>query len=262
MRSRRVTIGFVPTMGSLHQGHLSLVNRAAADCDVVVVSIYVNPTQFSSAQEAAGYPRDLEKDLKYCRERKVDVVFSPSSEDMYPESFSTFMEVEGLSDIFCGTSNPGHFRGVTTVVLKLFNIVQPDNAYFGLKDYQQFVIVKKMVEDLNLDVSIVGCPTVREESGLAMSSRNQLLSSEGRERASVIYRALKEGKKLFHEGIQDSDVLKDEITGRLFKKKLMLDYIEIVNSDHLKPVRNVNHGDIILIAAYLDGVRLIDNIKL
>ena len=261
-KTRGETIGFVPTMGSLHRGHLSLVDRAATDCDVVVVSIYVNPTQFSSTQEAAEYPRDIEKDLHYCRDRKVDVVYIPYSEDMYPENFSTFVEVKGLSSILCGVSNPRHFMGVTTIVLKLLNIVKPDKAFFGLKDYQQFVIIRKMVEDLNVDVSIVGCPTVRDDSGLAMSSRNQLLSEEGRERASAIYRVLKEGRRLFHEGINDSDVLKDEITGGLLEENLKPDYVEIVDSVHLKSVRKVSAGNIVLLAVYIDGVRLIDNIKL
>jgi pantoate--beta-alanine ligase len=256
------TIGFVPTMGSLHQGHLSLVDRAVSECDAVFVSIYVNPTQFSTLQEAAEYPRDLKKDLLYCIERKVDVVFTPSSRDMYPENFSTFVEVEGLSDILCGASNPSHFKGVTTIVLKLFNIVKPDKAYFGLKDYQQYVIVSKMVEELNMDVSVIGCSTVREESGLAMSSRNQLLSEKGRERASIIYRSLKASKRLFHEGVENLDILKDEILKRLMKENVRLDYVEIVDSYSLKPVQKINQKDIVLISVFVDRIRLIDNIQL
>jgi pantoate--beta-alanine ligase len=261
-RSKGKTIGFVPTMGGLHQGHLSLVDRAESECDMVIVSIYVNPTQFSTSQEAVDYPRDLEKDLKYCRERRVDVVFTPSSSDMYPESFSTFVEVEELSGILCGVTNPTHFKGVSTIVLKLFNIIKPDRAYFGLKDYQQYVIVKKMGTDLNMDVSIIGCPTVREESGLAMSSRNQLLSEEGRERASVIFKSLTECKRLFQEGIKNSNILKEEIRKRIMKENVDLDYLEIVDPRTLMQVEKVSKKAIVLIAVYVDGIRLIDNIEL
>lgn len=261
-RRKGKTIGFVPTMGSLHLGHISLVDRAVSECDVVVVSIYVNPTQFSTLREAAEYPRDFDKDLEYCRERLVDVVFTPTSREMYPENYSTFIKVEGLSDILCGVSNPSHFRGVTTIVLKLFNIVEPERAYFGLKDYQQYVIVKKMATDLNMDISIIGCPTVREGSGLAMSSRNQLLSEEGRERASIIYRALEASKRLFHERVTDPNTLKDEVKKRLVKENVELDYVEVVNPNSLTRVEEANKGDIVLTAVYIDGVRLIDNIEL
>ena len=261
-RSKGKTIGFVPTMGSLHQGHLSLVDRAESECDVVMVSIYVNPTQFSTLQDAADYPRCLEKDLQYCRAQGVDVVFTPSSIEMYPESYSTFVEVEGLSDILCGVSNPSHFIGVSTIVLKLFNLIKPDTAYFGLKDYQQYIIVKKMVTDLNMDVSIIGCPTVREESGLAMSSRNQLLSEEGRERASVIFKSLTECKRLFQEGIKNSNILKEEIRKRIMKENVDLDYLEIVDPRTLMQVEKVSKKAIVLIAVYVDGIRLIDNIEL
>jgi pantoate--beta-alanine ligase len=260
--SKGKTIGFVPTMGSLHQGHLSLVDKAESESDVVIVSIYVNPTQFSMLQDAADYPRDLEKDLQYCRERRVDVVFSPLNSEIYPESYSTFVEVEGLSGILCGVSNPSHFKGVSTIVLKLLNIVKPDRAYFGLKDYQQYIIVKKMVTDLNMDVSIIGCPTVREGSGLAMSSRNQFLSEKGRERASVIYRTLSECKRLFQEGINNSNILKEEIRKRLMKENVELDYLEIVDPSSLMQVEKVRQKDIVLIAVLIHGVRLIDNIEL
>ena len=261
-RVRVKTIGFVPTMGSFHQGHLSLVDKAVAECDIVVVSIYVNPTQFTTSEEADNYPRDLKKDLQYCREKEVDVVFIPTSREIYPENYSTFVEIEGLSGILCGVSNPSHFKGVSTIILKLFNIVKPDRVYFGLKDYQQYVIIKKLVTDLNIDISIIGCPTVREKSGLAMSSRNQLLSEEGIKKASVIYRALTYSKRLFQEGISNSDIIKEEIRKRLMNENVKLDYIEIVDPSTLMQVEKVHHKTIVLIAVFIDGIRLIDNIEL
>jgi len=197
LRSQGKTIGFVPTMGYFHEGHLSLMRRARQECDVVVVSIYVNPLQFGPREDFNRYPRDLQRDLKMAEEVGVDIVFAPKDEDMYPEGYQTFVEVTELTRSLEGFYRPGHFRGVTTVVAKLFNIVLPHKAYFGEKDFQQLRVVQRMVRDLNFPVEIVPCPTVRETDGLAMSSRNTYLNTEERRAATVLYRALKAADELF-----------------------------------------------------------------
>src|SRR3989337_842403 len=208
LRQTGKTIGFVPTMGALHQGHLSLIEHAKKESDVVLVSIFVNPAQFGPKEDFNQYPRDMQRDTEKCSHAGTDILFTPSAPDIYPEGFRTYVSVEGLSDIMCGQARPGHFRGVATVVLKLFNIVKPHKAFFGQKDFQQTVIIKRMVKDLNVNMDIVVLPTVREEDGLAMSSRNQYLGPEERKSATVLYRSLEEARLLFNKGERSAELLR------------------------------------------------------
>ncbi|RMA97892.1 pantoate--beta-alanine ligase [Hydrogenothermus marinus] len=256
------TIGFVPTMGYLHKGHISLMECSKKDNDITIVSIFVNPTQFGPNEDLDKYPRDLERDLKICKEVAVDYVFHPKAEDMYPEGYSTYVVMETLTDKLCGKFRPGHFKGVLTVVNKLFNIVKPDKAYFGKKDYQQYIVIKKMVEDLNMDVDIIGCPLIREKDGLAMSSRNKYLSQEERERALSISKALFKAKDLFEKGETNPKNLIKEMKKIMENNVDEIQYIEIVNPKNLEPKEKVEKGDIILVAAFVGSTRLIDNIEL
>lgn len=258
-------IGFVPTMGYLHEGHISLIKRAKEENDVVVVSIFVNPIQFGKNEDFDRYPRDFKRDLDICaKDNNVDYLFYPSYNQMYPEGYKTYVEVEKLSNILCGAFRPGHFKGVATVVLKLFNIVQPDNAYFGKKDYQQFKIIQQMVRDLNLTVNVIGCPTVREPDGLAMSSRNSYLSSAERESALYISKALFKMKEEFESGTRDVSMLIDIGRSILQQAPLLreIQYLEIVDSEDLQPKKIAQKGDVILLAVYIGQTRLIDNIQL
>ncbi|MEO2153601.1 MAG: pantoate--beta-alanine ligase [Aquificota bacterium] len=255
------TVGFVPTMGYLHEGHLSLVRCAKKDNDLVVVSIFVNPTQFGKNEDYDRYPRDLQRDLKLLEREGVDVVFAPEVEDMYPPGFSTYVEETKLSQTLEGKFRPGHFRGVCTVVNKLFNIVQPDRAYFGEKDYQQLLVIKKMVQDLNMDIEIVGCPIVREADGLAKSSRNVYLSEEERRQATALYKSFLLAQKLVEEGLTDAQKLRQEILNFLKQFPLIkeIDYVEIVDPQTLEPVKEIKGGERILIAVRMPSARLIDN---
>jgi pantoate--beta-alanine ligase len=256
-------LGFVPTMGALHQGHLSLVRTARAQADVVVASIFVNPRQFGPNEDFANYPRSLESDSAKLSCEKTDYLFQPSVEEMYPSGATSWVTVEGITDKLDGRSRPGHFRGVTTVVAKLLNIVQPDLAFFGQKDAAQAAVVRKMVRDLNFDVEIVVCPIVREPDGLAMSSRNVYLSAGERQQATVLYRALMRVQMLADQGESDSarlaaaglQVMSEEPSVRL-------DYLEIVNPDTLDPVLDTSGGALIAGAAHVGSTRLIDNIVL
>jgi pantoate--beta-alanine ligase len=261
-RSGRTT-GFVPTMGALHQGHLSLVRAAREQTDIVVTSIFVNPTQFGPSEDFSKYPRTFEKDSAMLAEEKTDYIFSPSVEEMYPKDATTWVDVEELSGKLDGCSRPGHFRGVTTVVSKLFNIVQPDMAFFGQKDAAQVAVIRKMVRDLNLDVEIVVCPIVRESDGLAMSSRNAYLNPEQRKQALVLSQALKKVEKLAVQGERNSEKLigagKQVIAE---EPSVRLDYFEIVNPDTLDPVADVNQGALVAVAAFVGTTRLIDNLLL
>jgi pantoate--beta-alanine ligase len=262
-------LGFVPTMGALHEGHISLVRAARAWCDVVAASIFVNPTQFGPGEDLAKYPRAFERDWELLEREAVDLVFAPSVEEMYPiaaESAdrnvrSTWVTVESLSDKLDGRSRPGHFRGVTTVVAKLFHIVEPDAAYFGQKDAAQVAIVRRMMLDLNLAVEIVACPIVREADGLAMSSRNAYLDPEQRRRALVLHRSLLRVQKLVEAGEWDAGRLvvagRDEFAG---ETAVRLDYFEIVNPETLDPVKDVARGALVGVAAYIGSTRLIDNL--
>ena len=256
-------LGLVPTMGALHEGHLSLVRAAREQCDAVAVSIFVNPTQFGPNEDFSKYPRSFERDRKLLEAEKVEFLFAPSVEEMYPPGAVTFVTVEGLSEKLCGRSRPGHFRGVTTVVAKLFNIVQPDLAFFGQKDAAQAVIVKKMVRDLDLPVEIAVCPIVREADGLAMSSRNAYLDAAQRRSATVLYRALMQVQSLAEKGERRAATL-IEAAQNVFREEpaVRVDYVEIVDNETLDPVADVSLGALVAVAAFVGATRLIDNIVL
>ncbi|WP_028841281.1 pantoate--beta-alanine ligase [Thermodesulfobacterium hveragerdense] len=260
LKSRGYKIGFVPTMGYLHEGHLSLVRKAKSLADKVVVSIFVNPLQFGPKEDFREYPRDLERDLSLLEKEEVDVVFVPSAEEMYPSDYQTYVEVVNLTDKLCGAFRPGHFKGVTTVVLKLFNIIQPDIAVFGEKDYQQLLVIKQMVKDLNLDIEIVGSPTVREPDGLAMSSRNIYLSPKERESALSLNRALELAERLVKEGEKNPEKIKKTLFEFLrMHPYLIVQYIEIVDPETLDPIEVIEKPVVCAIAAYVGKARLIDN---
>jgi pantoate--beta-alanine ligase len=256
-------LGFVPTMGALHEGHLSLVRAAKAGCNVVAASIFVNPTQFGAGEDLAKYPRSFERDRELLEREGVVVLFAPSVEEMYPAGVVTWITVDGLSDKLDGRSRPGHFRGVTTVVAKLFHIVDPDAAFFGQKDAAQVAIIRRMVRDLKFPVEIVACPIVREADGLAMSSRNAYLDPQERKQALVLHRSLMRVRKLFEAGERSAEKLKaagrEEIAG---EKAARLDYFEIVNPESLDPVEKVENGVLVAVAAFVGATRLIDNILL
>ena len=254
-------IGLVPTMGYLHSGHISLIKRAKKDCGIVVVSIYVNPTQFGPGEDYQRYPRDLERDKKLAKEAGTDILFVPSDEEIYPDSFHTYIQVEELSGRLCGVSRPIHFRGVATIVAKLFNIVKPTKAYFGWKDAQQLIILKKMVKDLNMDVEVVGLPTVREKDGLAISSRNKYLSKQERKIAPILYQALVKAKKMVNSGENNSARVLQQAKDLIKKKKgVKIDYLKAVNLTDLKDAKKIKKNTLIAIAAWIGKTRLIDNV--
>jgi len=258
------TIGFVPTMGYLHEGHISLIRYSKKDNDITVVSIFVNPIQFGKNEDLDRYPRDLERDVEICGKEGVDYVFYPSADEMYPEGFSTYVEVEGITQRLCGTFRSGHFKGVTTVVAKLFNIVQPDKAYFGEKDYQQLKVIQKMVRDLNIDVEVIGCPLIREKDGLALSSRNKYLTPEERKSALSISRALFRAKQMFESGEKDPSKVIDEVKRIISSQPLVkeIQYVEVVDPEELTPKKKLEKGDVVAVAVFVGNTRLIDNIKL
>ncbi|HCG77284.1 MAG: pantoate--beta-alanine ligase [bacterium (Candidatus Ratteibacteria) CG_4_10_14_3_um_filter_41_18] len=254
-------IGLVPTMGYLHSGHISLIKRAKKDCGIVVVSIYVNPTQFGPGEDYQRYPRDLERDKKLAKEAGTDILFVPSDEEIYPDSFHTYIQVEELSGRLCGVSRPIHFRGVATIVAKLFNIVKPTKAYFGWKDAQQLIILKKMVKDLNMDVEVVGLPTVREKDGLAISSRNKYLSKQERKIAPILYQALVKAKKMVNSGENNSARVLQQAKDLIKKKKgVKIDYLKAINLIDLKDAKKIKKNTLIAIAAWIGKTRLIDNV--
>jgi pantoate--beta-alanine ligase len=257
------SVGFVPTMGYLHKGHMELIKLSKLQNEVTVVSIYVNPLQFGAGEDYERYPRDLERDLAMCEEAGVDVVFAPEDQEMYPELPKVKIDIPGLTDRLEGAYRPGHFNGVAIVVLKLLHIVQPDRAYFGEKDYQQLKVVERLVKDLSLPVEIVPVPTVREEDGLACSSRNVYLSPEERQSALAIYRSFLLAQKLFQSGNTDANLLKEAIKNFLLKQPHVrkIDYVEITDEE-LNPVEEVKEGDRILVALYVGSTRLIDNWRL
>ncbi len=256
-------LGFVPTMGALHEGHLSLVRAAKAKCDVVAASIFVNPTQFGPTEDLAKYPRTFERDCQLLENEGVQLLFAPAVEEMYPPGAVTWVTVEGLSDKLDGRSRPGHFRGVSTVVAKLFHVVEPDVAFFGQKDAAQVAVIRRMVRDLRFAVEIVACPIVREPDGLAMSSRNAYLNEQQRKPALVLHRALKRVKKLSETGEHSVEKLlaagRDEIA---MEAAARLDYFEIVDPDSLNAVREAKSGTLVAVAAFVGTTRLIDNILL
>ena len=254
-------VGFVPTMGALHEGHLSLVRAAREQCDVAVVSIFVNPTQFGPNEDLDSYPRSFEQDKSMLQGERVDAIFYPSVEEMYPAGATTWVTVEGLSEKLDGRSRPGHFRGVTTVVSKLFNIVQPQLAFFGQKDAAQVAIIRKMVRDLNFGVQIVVCPIVREKDGLAMSSRNAYLSEQERKQALALSWALKCVQSLAEQGEIDASRLIEAGKKVIAQEPtIRLDYFESVDPNTLDPVADVAGGALIAVAAYVGKTRLIDNV--
>jgi pantoate--beta-alanine ligase len=257
------SLGFVPTMGALHEGHLSLVRAAKAKCDAVAVSIFVNPLQFGPSEDLAKYPRTFERDRELLEKEAVDFLFAPALEEMYPAGTVTYVTVEGLSERLCGKSRPGHFRGVTTVVAKLFHIVEPDLAFFGQKDAAQTIIIRRMVRDLNLPVEIIVCPIVRELDGLAMSSRNAYLSSQERKVALVLHRALTQVSNRFEQG--ERNAIKLVAAGNQVlaqEPALRLDYFEIVDPATLDPMQKLTSSALVAIAAFVGNTRLIDNILL
>lgn len=261
IRQKDQSIGFVPTMGALHEGHLSLIRRARKDNDIVAVSIFVNPTQFGAGEDFKKYPRVLKQDAALCKKEGVDLIFSPSTEAMYTQDHKTHVYVEHLSGRLCGKFRPGHFRGVATVVTKLFNIVQPNTAYFGQKDAQQAVIIKKMVKDLNMPLEIKVLPTVREESGLAMSSRNKYLSAQEKKDAVVLYQALRLADRLIKQGNRNYlGIIKQMRRLIAGKKNISVQYISIVNLEDLLPVKRIKGKILIALAAHIGKTRLIDNI--
>ena len=256
-------MGFIPTMGALHEGHLSLVRAAKAKCDLVAVSIFVNPLQFGPSEDLAKYPRTFEHDRELLEKEAVDILFAPTPEEMYPAGAVTYVTVEGLSEKLCGKSRPGHFRGVTTVVAKLFNILEPDMAFFGQKDAAQATIIRRMVQDLNLPVEIVVCPIVRERDGLAMSSRNAYLNPQERKSALALNRALSEVKSRFDQGERNAEHLITVGKKMLLREPAVrLDYLEIVDTSTLDRIEELSSSALVAVAAFVGNTRLIDNILL
>ena len=262
-RSRGARIGLVPTMGALHQGHLSLVGRARTECTAVVVSIYVNPLQFGPREDFKAYPRDLERDKDHLRASGCDVLFVPQDGEIHVPGHRTTVEVQGMQDLLCGRSRPGHFRGVTTVVAKLLAIVQPDATYFGEKDAQQVRIIRRMALDLHEETRIISCPIVREADGLAMSSRNIYLSAEEKRAAPVLYRALRAAAERARSGETDAARLASLVRETIAREPLArIDYVEVVDGETLEPVTTTRPGLLLAVAVWFGGARLIDNIAL
>jgi len=260
-RQKGVKIGLVPTMGALHEGHLSLIKCALKKADFVVVSIYVNPVQFGPEEDFEKYPRDLERDVRLVDSHCAHVVFAPSDRLMYHEGYSTYVTVEDLTASLCGRSRPAHFRGVTTVVAKLFNIVRPHVAVFGQKDAQQLSVIRRMVKDLNMDIEIDAGPIVRESDGLATSSRNKYLNKEEREQATVLYRSLEAAKKLVNDDITSSGQIIGKVRKVLEEAPLAkMEYVEIVNFDDMRQIDDVSNGALLAIAVWFGETRLIDNV--
>lgn len=264
LRRENKTVAFVPTMGALHDGHMSLIKEARQMADVVIVSIFVNPTQFNETEDYNKYPRDLTGDASFLTEYQVDYIFAPDAEEIYPEGFSTYIYVEGLTDTLEGASRPGHFRGVATIVTILFNTIRPDFAIFGQKDAQQAAVIKRLVTDLGFETEVVLMPIVREESGLAMSSRNERLSKEDRVKAAVIFESLKQAKLAFKKGERDAAELAEIVRrGMAGEPSALVDYIAVVDMDSFEPIEKVGDDQVLIaIAASFGNVRLIDNVIL
>lgn len=253
-------IGFVPTMGFLHEGHLSLMRKAREENHTLVTSIFVNPTQFGPTEDLESYPRDMERDAALCRDSGVDVLFAPSAEQMYPDGFCTTVHVAGLTDVLCGRSRPGHFDGVTTVVVKLFSIVRPHRAYFGLKDYQQYLVIRRMARDLDLDLEVLGLPIVREDDGLAMSSRNIYLSTEERMNALSLNRSLDAAKCMVASGIRDTKTIEARVRSIIEgEPHTRVDYVQVVNAQDLTPMDHMEEDALLALAVTVGSARLIDN---
>ncbi|MDY0219242.1 MAG: pantoate--beta-alanine ligase [Candidatus Cloacimonas acidaminovorans] len=255
-------IGFVPTMGYFHQGHLSLVGQANKQCEITVVSIFVNPSQFGPNEDFESYPRDMQRDLELLSKYKVDYVFSPNPEQMYPQDYRTWVEVEGISSILCGASRPGHFRGVATVILKLINIIKPNFMFMGEKDFQQVTVLQTMLKDLNCETQIVPCPIIREEDGLAMSSRNVYLNPEQRKQALCLYRAIQQAQAKYKQGLRDTNLLKKQAADLIINSGGKIDYISFVEPKTLQEVAIADDNTRIMLAVFIGKTRLIDNAPL
>ncbi len=261
LKQKGEIITLIPTMGALHKGHLKLMEEAKKSGDILIISIFVNPTQFGPSEDFDSYPRVFEQDKSLALELGVDYIFYPSVEEMYPEGFLSYVYVEEHSKKLCGKSRPVHFRGVTTVVAKLFNIIKPHKAFFGWKDAQQLIIIKKMAKDLNIDVEVVGVDTVRESDGLAISSRNKYLTKEERKQASSLYSSLKGAKELIASGVVDANIVRRRILDELAIMNLVkIDYVEIVDMETLNPIDEIKEDTLIALAAYVGKARLIDNV--
>jgi len=259
-RKEGISVGFVPTMGSLHEGHVSLVRRSAAENGLTVVSIFVNPTQFNDAADLEKYPRNIESDSEAAGKAGASILFVPPVREIYPDGFDTSVIVGHVTETLCGAGRPGHFRGVAVVVLKLFNIIAPDTAYFGNKDAQQVAVVKKMVKDLNVDVRIVACPIVREEDGLAMSSRNVFLSKEQRRQAAVLPESLELARAMAASGVIDARAVIDAVAAKIREKELAeIEYIDIVDADTMQSASSIENGSLLAVAVRFGDTRLIDN---
>ena len=259
-REEGLSVGLVPTMGYLHEGHKSLIDKAVEQNDRVVVSVFVNPTQFGPNEDLATYPRDLDRDSALCENAGADLIFHPEKEDMYFDDFCTHVDMEGLTKGLCGKTRPTHFRGVCTVVSKLFNIVKPDRAYFGQKDAQQLAVIRRMVRDLNFDLEIVGCPIIREEDGLAKSSRNTYLSPEERKAAVILHKGLVKGEELVKNGEKNAAKVAEAIREVIESEPLAkIDYVEIVDFDNIQTVETIEGPVLAAVAVYIGKTRLIDN---
>ena len=259
-RAEGLSVGLVPTMGYLHEGHKSLIDRAVAENDRVVVSVFVNPIQFGPKEDLASYPRDLDADAKICESAGASLIFHPEVEDMYGDGFSTFVDMDTVSKELCGKSRPIHFRGVCTVVNKLFNIVQPDRAYFGQKDAQQLAVIRHMVRDLNMNLEIIGCPIIREEDGLAKSSRNTYLSPDERQAALCLSRAIKTGRQMVQDGEKDGEKVLAAMRSVIEAEPMSrIDYVEMVRWDSIEVCRKIEGPVLVAIAVYIGKTRLIDN---
>ena len=259
-REEGLTVGLVPTMGYLHEGHKSLIDKAVEQNDKVVVSVFVNPIQFGPTEDLATYPRDLQRDSALCENAGADLIFHPEKEDMYFDDFCTYIDMENLTKGLCGKTRPTHFRGVCTVVGKLFNIVQPDRAYFGQKDAQQLAVIRRMVRDLNFNLEIIGCPIIREEDGLAKSSRNTYLSPEERQAATILHKGLTKGEELVRGGEKNATTVVNAIREVIETEPLAkIDYVEMVDFDNIQPVETIEGTVLTAVAVYIGKTRLIDN---
>ncbi len=259
-REQGMSVGLVPTMGYLHEGHKSLIDAAVSQNDRVVVSVFVNPIQFGPSEDLATYPRDLERDADVCEKAGADLIFHPEPEDMYFDDFCTYIDMDGLTEGLCGKSRPTHFRGVCTVVGKLFHIVEPDRAYFGKKDAQQLAVIRRMVRDLNFNLEIIGCPIIREKDGLAKSSRNTYLSPEERQAAVILHRGLERGEELVRAGEKSAAAIVQAITEVIESEPLAeIDYVEVVDFDSIKSIETIQGSVLAAVAVYIGKTRLIDN---
>lgn len=259
-RGEGLSVGLVPTMGYLHEGHKSLIDRAVAENDRVVVSVFVNPMQFAPTEDLESYPRDMERDAALCKQAGADLIFHPEPDEMYHGDFSSFVDMSTLTGGLCGKTRPIHFRGVCTVVSKLFNIVTPDRAYFGQKDAQQLAVIRHMVSDLNFGIEVVGCPIIREEDGLAKSSRNTYLNAQERQAALILSKSLAEGRKKLENGEKNATVIREHILDTISKEPMAkVDYVEVVDWNTLEPVETIRSAVLVAIAVYIGKTRLIDN---